>query len=416
LKGSLVLTLIVVGAGWPQAAAAAPWCGTLAGDDRPAIVGGNHIRVLYAIPTDGADRSGELAPRISADVDEIDAWWRVNDATRAPRFDLTGFPCGNQIDLTLARLARPGAQIAPTFARFRSIAEDPQVERFFDGFSKLLVYYDGPTADEDICGEGRGSADGPGIAVVYLSACGPASTARTAAHELLHSFGAVALGGPPNGCPGDLAHVCDSAADILFPFTNDNPLSSVVLDLNRDDYYGHSGSWLDVRRSAWLRSLDAQAALAVAVTGGGSVTSRMPGIACTSTCQVDFNAGTQVSLVAQPAAGRKFIRWGGACSATFPQCRTTLDAARSVTALFAPPKFRLAVTVRGQGHVTSAAGISCPARCARQLPSFVRVTLRATSAKGWRLKAWSGACRGSRATCSVPMAAATSARAVFVRK
>jgi hypothetical protein len=43
------------------------------------------------------------------------------------------------------------------------------------------------------------------------------------------------------------------------------------------------------------------------------------------------------------------------------------------------------------------------------------VRLTATPAKGWKLRSWSGACRGAKKTCTVPMSAATSARATFVR-
>jgi hypothetical protein len=43
------------------------------------------------------------------------------------------------------------------------------------------------------------------------------------------------------------------------------------------------------------------------------------------------------------------------------------------------------------------------------------VRLRAKPAKGWKLRSWSGACKGSRTTCTVPMSAVTKARATFVR-
>ena len=41
---------------------------------------------------------------------------------------------------------------------------------------------------------------------------------------------------------------------------------------------------------------------------------------------------------------------------------------------------------------------------------------RCDPTKGWRLRNWSGACRGRRPTCTVPMTANTSTRAVFVRR
>jgi hypothetical protein len=414
VKGSAALAVLAVVAAWPQAAAAAPWCGTVATEDRPAVVGGNHVRVLYAIPSDGADRSSERAPQISSDLDEIDAWWRINDSSRTLRFDLASFPCGLQADLMLVRLGRTASELASNETRFDLIVRDPQVDRLLDAFSSLLVYYDGPVSSAELCGEG-GTADGRGAAVVYLAACSGISTAAVATHELLHAFGAVAPSGPPNACPGDVGHVCDSTGDILYPRAQFAPLSSFVLDVNRDDYYGHGRPWLDVRASAWLRHLDAQAPLDVLLRGEGSVSSDVPGIACTSSCRVEFNRGTPLTLVAEPEDGQRFVRWEGACSSVFDDCPVTLDGPQSVTALFAPARFRLSVSVRGRGRVTSPVGIACLPRCVRDVVSFERIVLRAVPARGWKLKAWSGACRGPRPTCALPMSQASSARATFVR-
>lgn len=415
MKGSLAVAVLLLAAAWPQAAAAAPWCGTVAAEDRPAVVGGNHVRVLYAIPSDGADLSAERAPLISADVDEIDAWWRINDSSRTLRFDLTAFPCGLQADITLVRLGRSAGELAPNETRFRLLVDDPQLTRHFDGFTKLLVYYDGPVSSDLLCGQGAGSAEGAGIAFVYLAACSEAATAAVATHELLHTFGALPRTGPPNACPGDFAHVCDSTGDILYPWAQVAPLSSFALDVNRDDYYAHGGDWLDVRTSAWLRRLDAQAALELLVRGRGSVVSDLPGVGCAAPCRVEFNQGAQVALLARAAPGQRFVRWSGGCG-ELRVCLVTLDAGRTLTALFAPARFRLAVSVRGNGRVVAPVGLACPRRCVRNVVSHRRVVLRAVPAKGWKLRAWSGACRGARLTCALPMAKATSARATFVRR
>ena len=417
MRGLLLLGALVVAGAWPHAAGAAPpWCGTVALDNRPAIMGGPDIHVVYAVPADGIDRSAEVALRISSDLDEVDAWWRRMDPTRTPRFDLAAFSCGSEVDLTFVRLKAPGSQLAETGTRFGRIFGDPGIARFLQSSTKLLVYYDGSVADVDVCGQGAGTADGVGVAMVFLHACDGLPTAPTAAHEILHSLGAVPSSGPPNGCPGDPNHVCDSPTDILYPLTEGDPLSELVLDANHDDYYGHSGSWLDARDSPWLRHLDAQAALAVDVDGGGSVSSNVPGIACTTSCRADFDAGTIVSLAAKAHAGQRFVRWSGACTSTMPQCVVTLDAATKVSAIFAQSRVRLSVHVSGRGRVTSRSGIACPKRCARNVPSSQRVVLRAVPAAGWRFKRWSGACRGTRTTCAVPMSAATSARATFVRR
>lgn len=80
-------------------------------------------------------------------------------------------------------------------------------------------------------------------------------------------------------------------------------------------------------------------ALAVAVTGGGTVSSQPAGIQCGSTCSANYGAGTAVTLTAVPTAGQVFAAWGGACSGGTTSCTVTLSAAMSVAAGFvaAPP-------------------------------------------------------------------------------
>ena len=394
----------------PGVAHAADWCGTVSTVDRPAVLAGNPIRVVYALPADGSDRSAELAPQISADVDEIDAWWRLSDPTRTLRFDVAAFPCGVQADITAKRMQGSSAELAargPLLNQILGELED-------SGSEKYLVFYDGPVADPRLCGQGSGSPHGGGAAIVYLAACTSIDSAAVAAHEVLHMLGA--LSGSTRGCPDNPAHVCDSTADILYPFAQGGPLSSHLLDLNRDDYYGHGAAWFDVRSSAWLRYLDAQVALSVAVDGPGTLTSDAPGVLCTSACRSEWNAGSTVVLRAEPASRHRFVRWTGACTGTLDSCDTTLDAAAEVRAFFAPATFRLAVSVGGRGRVTGPGGLSCSNRCTRAAVSHRSLALRARPAKGWRLRGWSGACRGSKPVCRLPMTRASAARAVFVRR
>ena len=87
-----------------------------------------------------------------------------------------------------------------------------------------------------------------------------------------------------------------------------------------------------------------------------------------------------------------------------------------MSAFFAPASFRLTVVVSGKGTVRSVrSGIACRPRGSSAFASYVSVRLNATPAKGWKLRSWSGACKGSKATCTVPMSAVTRARATFVR-
>ena len=123
-----------------------------------------------------------------------------------------------------------------------------------------LVYYDGPTGQSgrnQVCGQGaeRGGR-APGIAIVYLDSCG-ASEGDTvgpvvAAHEFVHTLGAVNGAAPPRATPATSAMSRTVAGASL----TGEELDTHVLDGGHDDYYGHSGSWPDVQDSFFLERLD----------------------------------------------------------------------------------------------------------------------------------------------------------------
>jgi hypothetical protein len=409
----LLVLSVALAAVWAAPAHASTWCGTPATEDRaPDLFGGPRFHVVYAIPADGTDRLGELANAIETDVEDIDVWWRGQDPTRAPRFDLFPFPCGAQADITTARLPDTSAQMPTAVEDYTRISNDLRGTGLLQAYRSLLVYYDGPVT-EPFCGIGGGN-DLDGLAIVFVNACGRTKSEWTAAHEIITAMGGVA-DGAPHRCPGR-ADTCDSSFDVMWQYIPAAPLSDAILDPGRDDYYGHSGLWPDIQDSRFLKHLDAPAHLTVAITGAGLVESDVNGVTCSVTCGTDWDAGTLIYLTATPGNGLRFVRWSGACTGE-EQCRLTLGAQNTVSALFAPAAFRLTVAVAGRGTVASKPrGIACKPRCKGSFESYSPVRLTARPAKGWRLKSWTGGCRGKRAACSVPMTAAATARAVFVRK
>ncbi|HUQ23450.1 MAG TPA: hypothetical protein VM049_10610, partial [Gaiellaceae bacterium] len=95
------------------------------------------------------------------------------------------------------------------------------------------------------------------MAIVYLDSCGSTEGDSlrpvVAAHELLHTLGAVETAAP-HAC--NEGHVCGVDNDLLGASLTGLELEQHVLDGGRDDYYGHSGSWLDVQDSLFLERLD----------------------------------------------------------------------------------------------------------------------------------------------------------------
>jgi hypothetical protein len=408
----LVVLAVVAGALWAAPGAlAAGWCGS--GEqaaDRADLVTGRQIHAVVAVPADGPDTFATTSGRIADDVASISAWWTGQDPTRVPRFDLAAFGSATCLDISFLRLPQTGAAFTDADAAFSGIVGDLRSAGFDSPYKDYLVYYDGPTPQQDVCGVGAGQFDsGPGIAVVIPPACPGVPTDTIAAHELLHALGALPPGAP-NACPNDPGHPCDSPADVLYPYTGGEPLSQKVLDVNHDDYYAHSGSWPDIQDSLWLRHLDApQEALALAIQGGGTVISDVPGVDCTVSCTTQWDQGSSVSLTPQPAAGQRFVSWKGACSGT-DFCALILDAPKAATAVFGPLRVPVVVRTAGKGRV------ACTPGCSKSFPAGSALTLRAVAAPGWRFVSWSGACKGTHAVCRPATDFAVAAKATFRRR
>ncbi|MEP6978423.1 MAG: hypothetical protein ABI948_10265 [Thermoleophilia bacterium] len=419
---------------WTAAPAAAvtpvTWCGNdrVATNRVPNVDTGSpyNIHVIYAIPSDGADRFGSFTSPIATDISAMDGWWRSQDAARTPRFDLFAFAgCTTHfgdLDIGFARLPRPGS----AYAGFNLLQLSADLTAFAPPNVKNVVYYDGPTDDPNVCGTTGYLATRQGgqfgFAFVWLrSDCdvdvGTGNlTAEVAVHELVHNLGAVPTGAPHECAAPNDGHVCDSTADLLYPFvTSGASLTTEFLDVGRDDYYGHSGSWWDVQDSDWLMHLPLFTLTAAVAGGTGIVASDVGGLSCPPSCSVSLENGVKATLTAQPAAGQRFVAWSGACTGAGP-CVVTMDAAKSVSATFAAATVPLAVRVTGRGVVRSSpAGIVCSSSCSHAFAAGSTVRLTAKASKGYRFSGWSGACRGTK-PCAVKLDSAKSARATFRKR
>lgn len=396
------------------------WCGDVSATDRSTqVVPGPTVHLVYAYPADGVDRLGQFGTQMQTDAEAIDAWWRGQDSSRTVRFDSFAFACGAQLDISDVKLPVGGAELAPVEGRFQKLLGMLSSAGFTSDYEIYVVYYDGPDSSGGVCGIG-GTADptrGQAYAFVFPAGCPSEPTSVVAAHELVHALGGVSSPAP-HECPApNDGHVCDTKTDLMYPFADGSPLSSLQLDVGRDDYYGASGVGFDVRTSKWLRHLDEpQAHLAIAITGSGSVTSDLPGVACTASCASDWDGGQSPTLSATPAAGTRFVRWGGACAGS-SECTPTLAPSTNVTALFAPLTYQLTVGVLGRGRVfTSAAPGVCQRHCRLRVTSYQALSLRAVAVAGWRFGRWTGACRGTKPTCRLPMSANSAATALFAKK
>jgi hypothetical protein len=206
----------------------------------------------------------------------------------------------------------------------------------------------------------------------------------------------------------------------MYPSSGGDPLSSKLLDPGRDDYYGHSGGWTDTQDSPWLVRLDAQAPLALSITGLGLVRADVPGLICTASCTTTWNSGQRLTLFPESSARARFVRWTGACTGA-STCSVVVQPGVTVGAVFARPepvRYRLRVSVSGRGVVRTANGaIRCKPVCSAEFRPFTFAHLIAVPAKGWKIRSWGAACREVRTRCSVPISSTgTRVRATFVRR
>ncbi len=400
-------------------ALAAGWCGTgESAIDRPDVVTGAQVHAVVATPADAPDQFAAVANRLADDVDAMTAWWTGQDPTRVPRYDLAVFPGATCLDVSFVRLPLPASAYTGTSA-FRAVAGAVESSGFSNPYKDYVVYYDGPSVSQDVCGTGGGNFDqGEGVAVVWLNGCTDVPSDGIEAHELLHAFGALPLGAP-NACTAatdptgvaDTGHPCDSPTDILYPYAEGLTLQQQVLDFNHDDYYAHSGSWNDIQDSIFLRHLNTpQVPLGIALSGRGSVTSDLPGVTCAGPCTTQWDQGSKVTLAPTPGPASRFIRWAGGCVGP-AACVVDLTGATSVTAVFGPSTIPVKVSTAGKGTV------KCSPRCSSRFPAGDRLTLRAVPAKGWRFVSWGGkACAGKRPVCTPKTDYALTVRASFKKK
>jgi hypothetical protein len=141
--------------------------------------------------------------------------------------------------------------------------------------------------------------------------------------------------------------------------------------------------------------------VAVSPSTGGTV-ARAPNLG-------EYETGTVVTLTATPASGYEFTRWEGDASGTANPTSITMDAGKSVTAVFtAMAQYTLTVTASPPdgGTVTRSPDL------ALYDPGTV-VTLTATPASGYAFSRWDGGLTGTTNPATVAMSADRAVTAIF---
>jgi hypothetical protein len=151
--------------------------------------------------------------------------------------------------------------------------------------------------------------------------------------------------------------------------------------------------------------------------GSGTVTSNPPGISCGNACSAAFMSDAQVTLTAVPHADANFTGWTGCDSVSGSTCTVSIDAARSVNAIFMLKRFTLTAKTSGlvKGAVVSSpAGIDCGTDCASDYVINTVVTLTATPDPLSIFNGWTGCDAVNDSECIVNVTKGKSVTADFI--
>jgi hypothetical protein len=230
--------------------------------DRPDEVRGPQIHVVYAVPSDRADRGLDTSGAIQGSVSLFQRW--LAEQTGGPNLRVDTYM--GMLDVTFARLDKTDAEISARGAFVREEIEAFLDRRGLTTAGKIYaVYYDGTSTYS--CGGASWPPYVAGrLAAMYLNGLpqGPVPCSSNPLrsdtpwywefamlHDLLHTLGIVPTCAPHHW---RAAHVSDSPNDLMW--AGDEPWQlPPQLDIGRDDYYGHGrADCADLAGSEYLTS------------------------------------------------------------------------------------------------------------------------------------------------------------------
>lgn len=254
--------------------------------DRPDIVEGPSIHVVYLVAADSPDQLLDTSGTFNCTMEAQNMWMEEQSGRRwnLDVFEFTRSDHGRKttaraLDVTFARSELPAAELGGATA----VRDELIRLGFAQPDKRYLTYVMGPYTTS--CGDAiypvglhPGERRDGAYAQVYLSstnACNaqwfgtpgnPSWSDAIAQQELLHTEGLTAIGAP-RSCPTILpfAHICTAALfyteesleldperlDLMYPYMS-VPLSQKVLDRGHDDYFDHDLPLADLADSPYL--------------------------------------------------------------------------------------------------------------------------------------------------------------------
>lgn len=194
------------------------------------------VQAVYAVPS-GIEPVEGRERAIAHVVSEVQRWFRTQTGGKHPLFARNG----RAISVLTVRLPPPADGSDRTI---REYADETAEELGAAPDIPLFVYLEGPTADQDVCGQANDNQY-PIFAMIPIANCSdgteigdkwPSGSTYLAAHELAHLLGAVPACAPNSDGTG---HVTGDNRDLLYQGPDGRNWSELVLDVGQDDYYKH---------------------------------------------------------------------------------------------------------------------------------------------------------------------------------
>ena len=151
---------------------------------------------------------------------------------------------------------------------------------------------------------------------------------------------------------------------------------------------------------------------------GGRITCRVGTL--TVSCTRSFLTGAVVTITASPFSTHTFGSWTGCDSTSINVCTVTMNAAKTVRAIFTRKVVPPPTTYRLDARAGTGGSIACRAgrltvSCTRTFVAGAVVTITASTNTGYDFSTWTGCDSTSGSTCTVTMNAAKTVRATFTR-
>ena len=111
-----------------------------------------------------------------------------------------------------------------------------------------------------------------------------------------------------------------------------------------------AGAGSTSRNSRWLLHADTQVQLSLSVKGSGFVTSGVNGQECDDSCTTEWDAGTDIELVADARPGSASARGPAPAPGRPTRCASSICGATTVAGAVFRPLRRLALQITGARH------------------------------------------------------------------